>query len=223
MSRPVIPISGSASTRRPASGLGVGLAGSPALSGQRPAAVPPRVPPAGWAAEYDMGAAARPPPARPAPPAARRRSGGDVVEVDLFDDAAPDAAARKQRMERFQQMREKRARAMDESRPASCHRAFFLPVFTGRRRPRGHHPVPGSLLVENTGGGGSRRSTTRRSAPAASRTTPTPRSQRRRNARARRPSGAAGSATRRRWRTRCSRSASRGRTARTASRRRSRA
>ena len=77
---------------------------------------PPRVPPAGWAAEYDMGAAARPPPARPAPPAARRRSGGDVVEVDLFDDAAPDAAARKQRMERFQQMREKRARAMDERR-----------------------------------------------------------------------------------------------------------
>ena len=86
---------------------------------------PPRVPPAGWAAEYDMGAAARQEPARPAPPAARRRSGGDVVEVDLFDDAAPDAAARKQRMERFQQMREKRARAMDESRPASCHRAFF--------------------------------------------------------------------------------------------------
>ena len=77
---------------------------------------PPRVPPAGWAAEYDMGAAARQEPARPAPPAARRRSGGDVVEVDLFDDAAPDAAARKQRMERFQQMREKRARAMDERR-----------------------------------------------------------------------------------------------------------
>ena len=81
------------------------------------AAEPPaRVPPAGWAAEYDMGAAARQEPARPAPPAARRRSGGDVVEVDLFDDAAPDAAARKQRMERFQQMREKRARAMDERR-----------------------------------------------------------------------------------------------------------
>ena len=80
------------------------------------AEAPPRVPPAGWAAEYDMGAAARQEPARPAPPAARRRSGGDVVEVDLFDDAAPDAAARKQRMERFQQMREKRARAMDERR-----------------------------------------------------------------------------------------------------------
>ena len=75
---------------------------------------PPRVPPAGWAAEIDLAAAARPPPPQPQP--SRRRSGGDVVDVDLFDDDAPDAAARKERMEKFQQMREKKKRDMDERR-----------------------------------------------------------------------------------------------------------